>query len=192
MAHPSDLANFSLGQHGSAFADTAANIIVPPENSVIIAIQFLADTSFSKLIAEDPNAVINTASASHTDGKFTRQVNQTAGSTDKIIFDDTNAASGVAIGDKVYDSTGVLHGTVTALDPDGDNASEIQISDSASITDDEVLTFIVPDQRSNEGVGGQAVAAAQVFPKGMTIYGRWLEASINADDADGGIICYFG
>ena len=119
-------------------------------------------------------------------------MNQSNDTVNKIIFDDTNAASGVAIGDKVFDSTGVLHGTVTALDPDGDNASEIQISATVAITDDEVLTFITPNQRTNEGVGGQAVASAQVFPKGMTIYGRWLEASVNADDADGGIICYFG
>jgi hypothetical protein len=192
MAHPSDIANFSFGQHGSAFADTAANVIVPPENSVIVAILFLADTALSKLVAEDPNAVINTESASHTDGAFTRQVNQTGSTTNKIIFDDTNAASGVAIGDKVYDSTGVLHGTVTALDPDGDNASEIQISASVGITDNEVLTFIVPDQRSNEGVGGQAVDSSQVFPKGTTIYGRWLEVSLNANASTAGIICYFG
>lgn len=192
MAHPSDLANITLGQHGSAFADTAANVIVPPENSVIVAIQFLADTSLSKLVAEDPNTTVNTASSAHTDGKFTRQVNQTGSTTNKIIFDDTNAASGVAVGDKVYDSTGVLHGTVTALDPDGDNDNEIQISASVAITDNEVLTFIVPDQRSNEGVGGQTVASAQVFPKGSTIYGRWLEVSINADASTAGIICYFG
>tara|TARA_Y100000114_G_scaffold51872_1_gene47361 strand:- start:1314 stop:1892 length:579 start_codon:yes stop_codon:yes gene_type:complete len=192
MAHPSDLVHSSFGQHGSAFADTAANVVIAPENAVILAIQFLADTSFSKLVAEDPNAVINTASASHTDGKFTRQVDQSNSTTNKIAFDDTNAASGVAIGDKVFDSTGVLHGTVTALDPDGDNANEIQISASVAITNNEVLTFITPNQRTNEGVGGQAVDSSQVFPKGMTIYGRWLEASINGDDADGGIICYFG
>ena len=37
-----------------------------------------------------------------------------------------------------------------------------------------------------------ALASAQVFPKGLTIYGRWDSVSINAEDTDGGIICYFG
>lgn len=39
---------------------------------------------------------------------------------------------------------------------------------------------------------GEAIDGNTVFPKGLTIYGKWTEASIATDDPDGGIICYFG
>ena len=183
---------YSFGQFGSAFADSSDNTIRPPEELVIVAIQFLADTNLSTLVAKEPDLFINDVSSAHSKGNFTRKVNQGTATTDQIIFDDTNAASGVAIGDEVYDATGVLFGTVTALDPDDDNANEIQISASVSITDDEVLSFVTPNAIANQGVGGQTISATQVFPKGLTIYGRWDEVSMNSADSDGGIICYFG
>ena len=182
----------AFGQLGSAFADTAANTVRPPEDMAIIAIQFLADTSLSALVARNPNNCINTAGAANDGGHFVRKVNQSNATTNKIIFDDTNAASGVAVGDEVYDSDGTLHGTVSVLDPDGDNANEIQISASVAITDDEDLSFISPGRRSDQGVGGQQLASGQVFPKGLIIYGEWDSVSINADAATAGIICYFG
>jgi|TARA_R100000482_G_scaffold24063_1_gene7115 hypothetical protein len=189
----------AFGQLGSAFLDTAANTLRAPEGMAIVAIQFLADTSLSALVAKDPDRTINTASSANSQGLFTRQVNQSNATTNKIIFDDTNAASGVAVGDQVFDSDGTLHGTVSSLDPDGDNSSEIQISASVAITDNEVLSFVRPNSQargaSNDarrGIGGQTIASAQVFPKGLTIYGSWDSVSINADDADGGVIAYFG
>ena len=36
-----------------------------------------------------------------------------------------------------------------------------------------------------------AVATSVVFPKGLTIYGRWTSVSLNAD-SDHGVICYYG
>ena len=183
----------AFGQLGSAFLDTAANTLTAPEGMAIVAIQFLADTSLSALVAKDPERTINTAEAANSKGYFTRQVNQTASTTNKIIFDDTNSASGVAVGDEVYDSDGTLHGTVTALDPDSDNDNEIQISASVAITDNEVLSFFRPDVSSGgRAIGGQQLASAQVFPKGLTIYGSWDSVSMQADDTDGGIIAYFG
>ena len=182
----------AFGQLGSAFADTAANTVRPPETLSIVAIQFLADTSFSSLIAKDPNTCISTGATANDRGHFLRTVNQADATTNKIIFDDTNAASGVAIGDEVYDADGTLHGTVTALDPDGDNDNEIQISASVAITNNEALSFITPGKRSVEGIGGQQIASGQVFPKGLTIYGNWDSVSLNADAATAGIICYFG
>jgi hypothetical protein len=65
--------------------------------------------------------------------------------TAKIIFDQENTVSNeseIKIGDEVYDgATGVLHGTVTVLDPDGDNSKEITISASVAITNNETLVF---------------------------------------------------
>ena len=42
--------------------------------------------------------------------------------------------------------------------------------------------------------GGNAAAtdSSQVFPKGLTIYGRWTVVSLNAAQTTGGIIAYFG
>lgn len=181
----------AFGQLGSAFSDLAANTIRPPEGLAIVAIQCLTDTLFSSLVAKDPATTINTASAAHTAGLFTRKVNQGTGSTNDIIFDDTNAVSGVAVGDEIYQTTGVLLGTVTALDPNGDNVSEIRYSATTTITDNEVLSFLRPNVSSaNKGVGGLALASDNTFPKGITIYGRWDSVSLNNDTSS--IICYFG
>lgn len=192
MGYLGDLEKALHGQLSSAFADTNTNIVRPPENMAIIAIQFLANTKLDSLVAKDAGLTINTESSSNSTGNFTRKVDQTTATTNKIIFDDTNAASGVAVGDEVYDVDGVLFGTVTELDPDGDNANEIKISASLSVADNEVLSFITPGERTSQGVGGQTIDSDQIFPGGLTIYGRWDAVSLHTSDTDGGIICYFG
>jgi|OM-RGC.v1.017571451 hypothetical protein len=181
---------YGFGQFGSALSQLAAQTITAPEDHVIVAITFLADTSLSALVAEDSTRYVNTAAAAHT-GEYTRTVNQGSATSNKIIFDsETNAAAGTQVGDHVYDSTGVFHGVVIALDPDGDNDSEIMIDASVAITDDEVLHF--SSKALPVGGGGQQLASADVFPKGLTIYGRWTSASLQADAATAGMICYFG
>jgi len=42
------------------------------------------------------------------------------------------------------------------------------------------------------GDGGDASNSTQVFPAGLTIYGRWTSVTLASADSDGGIICYFG
>ena len=186
---------YQFGQFGSALSQLAAQTITAPEGHVIVAITFLDETSLSSLVAEDSTKHMNTAAASHT-GEFTRIVAQGSSTTNKIMFDDgsgnaiSNATAGCQVGDHVYDSTGVLHGVVVALDPDGDNTAEIQISNSVAITDNEVLHF--SSKALAVGGGGQQLASADKFPKGLTIYGRWTSTSIQADAATAGIICYFG
>jgi len=192
MAYPGTLNNALHGQLSSAFTDTPANVVRPPENMAIIAIHFLGNTTLDSLVAKDAGLTANSVSSSNSTGSFTRKVNQTGGSSDQIIFDDTNAASGVAIGDEVYDATGALFGTVTALDPDSDNANEIQISSAANVVDDATLSFITPGRRTAQGVGGETIANTVSFPGGSTIYGRWDAVSINGTATNAGIICYFG
>tara|TARA_R100000234_G_C4908542_1_gene138815 strand:- start:49 stop:642 length:594 start_codon:yes stop_codon:yes gene_type:complete len=183
---------------GSAFVSDAANTITAPEGQSIIGIQFMGATVLSALIAKDSTRTINTAASAHSTGSFTRTVNQSNATTSKIIFDQENNVSKndqINIGDEVYDgATGVLHGTVTALDPDGDNTKEIQISASVAITNDETLVFKTPNNKyvNGIGVGGLTIANDNVFPAGMTIYGRWDSVSMQSDDTDGGIIVYFG
>ena len=181
---------YGFGQFGSAFADTAANTITAPETLAIIAIQFLADTSLSALVAKDVNLFPNTVGAAHDRGHQTIQLNGTVSSSATIAFDVTTASLGLKLGDEVYlTTTGALLGTIVTL-----GTSNIVISATTSITDDHYISVVTPNKTGDdlEGTGGQALAAAQVFPKGLTIYGRWDSVSLNADDTDGGIICYFG
>ena len=129
---------YQFGQFGSALSQLAGKTITAPEGHVIVAITFLDETSLSSLIAEDPTKHMNTAAAAHT-GEFTRQVNQGSSTTNQIKFDDgsgnpiSNATAGCQVGDHVYDSDGILHGVVVALDPNGNDTSEIQISNSVAI-----------------------------------------------------------
>ena len=42
------------------------------------------------------------------------------------------------------------------------------------------------------GRAGYTVDASNVFPKGLTIYGRWKGFTLSAADSTGGLIAYFG
>ena len=188
---------YGFGQFGAAFADANANTITPPEELAIVAIQFLADTSLDALTSKDADLFPTIGAAAHDNGRYTRTVDGATSSATKGIFDHENAGTGnsedIQVGDELYTtSTGVLIGTVTALDPDGDNTKEISISASSSISDGITLTFLRPGSINDQGVGGMAIDSSQVFPKGLTIYGRWDSVSISADASAAGIICYFG
>ena len=78
---------------------------------------------------------------------FFRTVDQPTSSTDKIIFEDENSDFDVAVGDLIYDGI-TLIGSVTELNPDGDNTKEIRISSTATITDNAVLRFEITDKGS--------------------------------------------
>ena len=184
---------YGFGQFGSAFADTAANTITAPEGLAIVSIQFLDNTSLSALKAKDENLFPNTDSAAHDRGHQTLQVNGTVSSSATIVFDTATATSGIKVGDEVYlTATGVLLGTISALNPS--SAYNITLSATTNITDNHYVSIVTPNKKGAEleGTGGQQLASAQVFPKGLTIYGRWDSVSINADASTAGIICYFG
>jgi hypothetical protein len=182
---------------GSAFVDIATSKVTPPTGLSIIAIQFLANTTLAQLQAVDSTTTINIGSAANSTGDYTRTVNQGDATTNKVIFDQENFVSNtdqIEVGDIVFDgATGAEHATVTALNPDGDNTKEIQISASVALTDDETLVFKKPNQvYGRAGAGGVAVDDGNVFPGGMTIHGRWNMVLMRAADADGGMIVYFG
>mgnify|MGYP003648356141 CR=1 FL=1 len=44
----------------------------------------------------------------------------------------------------------------------------------------------------DEGTGGIQIANNNIFPKGLTIYGRWIQFQVKDADTDGGIIIYLG
>jgi len=51
---------------------------------------------------------------------------------------------------------------------------------------------------TNEGASldttnnGEAIGDTTVFPKGLTVYGKWTEVSLHTAGTTAGIICYFG
>lgn len=82
-----------------------------------------------------------------------------------------------------------------------DNATQITLASSA-LADQTGWAGISPSSQSlmilghRQGAGAVAVNG-QIFPKGMTIYGRWTEFKPSAAtgagvQAQGGVICYFG
>jgi len=102
---------YGFGQLGRGFSDED-DAVTPPTGKVIIAVSFLADTTFGAMVAD--TSVVDTAYFSHT-------------------------------------------------------AASATLQPGASETD-----------------------SGTVFPKGMTIYGRWTSITPAADSATGGAIYYFG
>ena len=109
LSNPATANQAAFGQLGSAFANTNAATIQPPSGKAIVAIQFLGDTKFDVLTAEDQSQC-----------------------------------------------------------------------------------FGINDTTQGAGSGGLTVDSGDIFPKGLTIYGRWTNASLAADQLTDGIICYFG
>ena len=64
-----------------------------------------------------------------------------------------------------------------------DGISKVQLDVDITPTSDQALVFL--DEQ--HGAGG-ITCASQVFPKGLTIYGRWTAFKPSA----AGVICYFG
>jgi len=185
---------YGFGQFGSAFADTAANTITAPEEYAIVAIQFLATTTLSALVAKDANNFPNIGAAAHDRGNQTIRVDGAVSGT-TIIFGTATATLGLAVGDEVYlTATGALLGTITVLNPS--SVYNITISSSVTITDDHYVSIVTPNTKSMEGIegtGGQAIDSTNTFPSGLTIVGRWDSVSIaSLSPTTGGIIAYFG
>jgi hypothetical protein len=110
---------YGFGQLGSGFVKTTG-AFTPPTGKVIVAIQFLADTELSGLVAD------------------TSQIDATAVAGNTGFFSHTTPVP-------------VVHGS-----------------------------------------GADATNSVTIFPKGLTIYGRWTSVTLETADADGGFICYFG
>jgi len=78
-----------------------------------------------------------------------------------------------------------------------DDRSFYKLTTAAS-SEDGVAYFgttspVLPNGEDNDGdaVVSEAVANTVVFPKGLTIYGRWTNVSLQADSTHG-IIVYYG
>ena len=65
---------------------------------------------------------------------------------------------------------------------------------SALVAEDDINasneSFGLTASHTGAGAGGLVIAAANIFPKGMTIFGRWTSVTTTTN-GDAGIICYF-
>ena len=209
---------YGFGQLGSAYTDIA-QVIVPPKDHVIIAIQFLADNTPTILtpekldrngpgyisisgstgddieVADNNYFNFNGVHASHvTNGTI-------AAGGDVTLA--TSGAGRVKVGQYVLlvnddaDESGATAQTIDAETPvpiyNGPNKQGVKVTGFNGTTTVNLDTQITPSSQAlifldeYHGAGG-LTAASQVFPKGITIYGRWTAFKPSA----AGVICYFG
>ena len=196
-----------LGSMGSSFQNTA-NPVYPPEGCVITAIQFLADNILTRLVPERkavskghagqkyigthlPNG--GAAAASHSNGDTAAAVTAGNGNASGPTITLGGADANIRVGQKIVghanfpwtndDATGIPPIYVAKYD----GATTVTLSRNAALPNGTSMYFMDP---LGTGYGGVSTVNA-VFPKGMTIYGRWDEVTPTVD-ANGGIICYFG
>ena len=205
---------YSFGQFGSAYSDLAKPI-VPPTGLVITAITFLADNTPTvltpeKLDTEGPS-YINIQGTSgdiqvadnhaNFNGVVARDVTDgtiAAGSNVTIASASNKIKTGqyvllVAAGDT--DTAGITIDSETPIPiTRGPNKQGVKVTSyTAGATTLTLDTQITPSTQGLiflddfHGAGG-LTAASQVYPKGVTIYGRWTTFTPSA----AGVICYFG
>jgi len=186
MAHPHDLQRASLGQDGCAFIDANADIFIPPDGKVVVAIQCLGVTEFDLLVSEDPNRFFNTASSAHGIAQDTVSTGGTG-----VTFIDMDGDATASVGDSMYlASTGAFIAKVKSVGVASNgsaDASAIELDRAATVT-----TAAHIFTNSNQGSGGVTLATNNVFPSGMTIYGRWTVVSLAADQTTDGAVLYLG
>jgi hypothetical protein len=205
---------YSFGQFGSAYSDLAKPI-VPPTGLVITAITFLADNTPTVLTPEkldtegpsyisiqgtsgdiqvaDNHANFNgTVARDVTDGTIAAGSNVTIASASNKIKKGQYVLL-VAAGDT--DTAGITIESETPIPiTRGPNKQGVKVTSyTAGATTLTLDTQITPSTQGLiflddfHGAGG-LTAASQVFPKGVTIYGRWTTFTPSAT----GVICYFG
>ena len=186
LANTATANQMAFGQYGSAFLDTDAGILVPPNGMVVVAIQCLGDTEFDILTAEDSDRFINTISASHATAADTVSTGVTAGT-----FIDMDGDATAEAGDSMYlSSTGAFIAKVKRVGFDSSGSA-----DASAIELDRPCTVTAAAHSfasNTKGGGGLILDTGNVFPEGMTIYGRWTCVSVAADQTSDGVICYFG
>jgi hypothetical protein len=207
---------YSFGQFGSAYSDLAKPI-VPPTGLVITAITFLADNTPTvltpeKLDSEGPS-YINIQGTSgdiqvadnHANFNGVHAVDCTDdGSAIAAGADITiaSASNKIKVGQYVLlvaqgdtDTAGITIDSETPIPitrgPNQQGAKVASYDGATTLTLDTALSGI-----STQGLifldefhgAGGLTAASQLFPAGVTIYGRWTTFTPSA----AGVICYFG
>ena len=180
-----------FGQMGSIFS-LGGSAVIPPAGMCIVAIQFLADNILTTLTAVPPIGhnyeFPGDTVVAHNGPVTTRTTAGGASTAGSNILTLSSLNAAIKVG-QVVTGTGI-DGTqqypVTVLKYDG--ATTLTLSRGVpSVAGGVTLSF---HEILGSGTGGETTNAA-VFPKGMTIYGKWETVTCTAD-ANGGIICYLG
>ena len=182
-----------FGQMGSIYRETAGQV-TPPYGMCIVAIQFLADNILTELTPIDNvngnnYEYIGSANTAHN-GPLTTQ--NTAGGA-SVAGSNTLTLSGANAAIKpgmLVTGTGipVVSSTMEGIKVERISGTTLTLSRGVpSIGGGVTLSFW---EKFGSGNGGRDTAPA-VFPKGITIYGKWKSCTPTAD-ANGGIICYLG
>jgi hypothetical protein len=205
---------YGFGQMGSIHGKVAKPLI-PPKGMVIVAVQFLARNTPTKIVSESrgvnghgSNYVDTETIASMNFEGVTFDVDSTESAVTKVAGAaiTIGANSKVKVGQYVLlvndADTSLLGITIdsTTLVPNYAkgfeqgtkvatvNAAGTSITLSESITFDNSQHLVFIDEHN--GAGGQDASGVS-YPTGMIIYGRWTEFTPEAD-ANGGVIAYFG
>ena len=204
---------YGFGQLGSAYTDVNKPI-VPPQDMVIIAIQFLADSTPTvmtpeKLDTRGPGYVGITGTTSDVVAAADNYINfngltsaactgSNSGNDVTISAANTDIQVGqyvLIVNDSDHEGAGI---TIDAETPipiyNGPNKQGVKVtaysgttvtlSTATTPTSSQSLIFLGPQQ----GAGG-LTSASQLYPKGAVIYGRWTTFT---GENGKGVICYFG
>tara|TARA_R110002050_G_scaffold3041_1_gene16141 strand:+ start:1167 stop:1775 length:609 start_codon:yes stop_codon:yes gene_type:complete len=192
LANKSEANQMAFGQHGCVLIDNDTDIFIPPDGKVVVSIQCLGDTTFDLLVAEDSNRFISTEASSHSTGVMGTASDGGTAAFGAGFIDTTGTPASTLIGKSLYlKSTGAFLAKVKAVGfaADGSvDASALELDRIVTIANSAVLA--VTD--SDEGFGGVTIATANVFPKGITIHGRWTVVSLAANQTTDGAILYLG
>ena len=202
--------SYSFGQLGSVHCKTATPV-VPPQGMVITAIQFLADNTPTVLKSENLGATgpnfFSTEAADHINFNGVTEVNVTdgtyaAGANITIASAKTEIKVGqyvLLIAQANSTTSGITLDTETPVPIYGgpSNQGVFVTAYNNTTTSLQLSAQITPSSQSlvfldnYNGAGGND-ADGIVYPKGLTIVGRYTTITPSADSTGGGVICYFG
>ena len=202
--------SYNFGQLGSVTCQTATPV-VPPQGMVITAIQFLADNTPTVLKSENLGATgpnfFSTEAADHINFNGVTEVNVTdgtyaAGANITIASAKTEIKVGqyvLLIAQANSTTSGITLDTETPVPIYGgpSNQGVFVTAYNNTTTSLQLSAQITPSSQSlvfldnYNGAGGND-ADGIVYPKGLTIVGRYTTITPAADSTGGGVICYFG
>ena len=205
---------YGFGQMGSVFVDTTAQITAP-QGLVVVAIQTLSDIKFSELTADSLNAqpaygtshaqrggpeYFGLAVAAHNLGDcviagaskaadittVTHTANTAGPNSDSAI---QTGMQLVSLTDADFPRNGLLGQPIIVEEIL--STTTFRVSDNANKTALSSQSLMGLALNSS-GYGGVVIDTGNIFPAGITVYGRWTSFTLQAAAATGGVIAYFG
>ena len=214
MAYKDNITQYGFGQLGSAFVDTTAQITAP-HGMVIVAIQMLSANKFSELTAdslhEQPaygtshaqrggaeffglavaahnlgDCVIAGASSPATTNIVTHTANTAGPASTSAI---QTGMQLVSLSDGDYPRKGLLGQPVIVEEILSTTTFRVSSNATATTLSSQSLAGLA---LNSSGYGGVVIDNGNIFPAGITVYGRWTSFTLQDAAATGGVICYFG